>query len=396
MIPLQFMTSAIRPRTLLLAALTLAGCGDDGTTSASGTTTASSITGVSASGATMTTPTTGTPTTGDASGSASGETGGQPTTGEVSGASSTTGDSSPLLDIGSPDSGFETTDTATADGCVAVDLVFVIDNSVSMGDYQNALSLAFPGFADAIVESLPPGTNLHIGVTSTTMGPSNSGSTTNCAATGDDNLPQDAFYETPDMSDNGINGGQGRLYKPGNAVTYYDIDTDAGPAEIAALKEWFAQAAKIGEGGSQIEMSAAAAGWVVDPANAPTNAGFLRDEGAVLALFFLQDEADQTPWTISGQPGGLAMLDKLAAAKAGCGGAECIIGGGFVNTNCLDEVPLGDLIDGIGAGNNVQELPDEDLAEDFPQMAADEMNLLLRDTLAGVIAQKCDEIMPPL
>lgn len=389
------MTPAIRPATLLLAALTLVACGDDGNTSASGTTGGGSITGASVSGATM--PTTGgQATTGGMDGSASSETGTQPTTGEVSGASSTTGDSSPLLDIGSPDSGFETTDTATADGCVAVDLVFVIDNSVSMGDYQNALSLAFPGFADAIVESLPPGTNLHIGVTSTTMGPSNSGSTTNCAATGDDNKPQDAFYETPDVSDNGINGGQGRLFKPGNAVTYYDIDTDAGPAEIDALKAWFAQAAKIGEGGSQIEMSAAAAGWVVDPANAPTNAGFVRDEGAVLALFFLQDEADQTPWTIDGKPGGVAMLDKLAAAKAGCGGAECIIGGGFVNTGCLDEVPLGDLIEGIGAGNNVQELPDEDLAEDFPQMAADEMNLLLRDTLAGVIAQKCDEIMPPL
>ena len=218
---------------LLLATLTLAGCGDDGQTSAGSETTQSSITGVTVTGPTTPTSSTGASTSGDDA-SASGDTSAQPTAGDTSG---TTGDSAPILDIGSPDSGFETTDTAAADGCVAVDLVFVIDNSVSMGDYQNALSLAFPGFADAIFETLPPGTNLHVGVTSTTMGPSNSGSTTNCVATGDDMKPQDAFYETPDMSDNGINGGQGRLYEPANGVHFYDINTD-GVAHYGLYPDW--------------------------------------------------------------------------------------------------------------------------------------------------------------
>src|SRR5690606_21182194 len=159
-------------------------------------------------------------------------------------------------------------------------------------------------------------------------------------ATGDGQQPQEFFYQTPDMGNNGMNGAQGRLYKPGNLPTYYELDTDAGPADIDGLKAWFAQAAKIGEGGSQIEMSAAAAGWAADPANAATNGGFIRDAGAVFALFILQDEPDQTPWTIDGQPGGLAMLQKLEAAKVVCGGAECMIGGGFVNTNCMNQVPL--------------------------------------------------------
>ncbi len=379
--------------TLLISCL--AGCGDDASTSASATatTTQGPITSATMSGA-STGP--GATDSGDATATPTSTTTSTPTTGTSEPVDTgTMGDSSPVLDIGSPDSGFETTDTSAASGCVAVDLVFVIDNSVSMGDYQNALALAFPAFADAIVETLPPGTNLHVGVTSTTMGHSNSGSTSNCVATGDNDQPQDFFYQTSASQPSMTNGAQGRLYKPANGPYFYDINTDAGPAELEGLKSWFAQAAKIGESGSQIEMSSAAAGWVVDPANAASNAGFLRDEGAVLALFFLQDEADQTPATIDGEPGGAAMLAKLAAAKAGCGGAQCIIGGGFVNTGCLGKVALGGLLDGIGATGNVQELPDEDLAEDSPEVAAEQMNQLLRDTLAAVVAQKCDEIQPP-
>ena len=60
-------------------------------------------------------------------------------------------------------------------GCVAVDLLFVIDNSISMDDEQIALTLAFPGFADTILEALPDNVNVHIGITSTEMGYSPSG-----------------------------------------------------------------------------------------------------------------------------------------------------------------------------------------------------------------------------
>lgn len=383
------------PRLAALALLVTA-CGDAGSAS-QGDTEITSATATTPSSPTGdpdgTTGTTAASAAMSMSGTDTNPTDGPADTG-TSAPAETTADTAPVLDVGNGETGFGT-DTDAATGCVGVDLLFVIDNSVSMGDYQNALALAFPGFADAIVQALPPGTNLHVGVTSTTMGYSSSGSTTNCNAKGDGDQPQDFFYETPDESDNGLNGAQGRLYK-GGGPTYYDIDTDAGPAELDALKAWFADAAKIGEGGSQIEMSAAAAGWVADPANAATNAGFIRDEGAVLAIFILQDEPDQTPHTIDGKPGGQAMLDKLIAAKALCGGEKCIIGGGFVDTGCFGEVALGGLMNGFGVAPNVQELPDEDLAEDFPEMAAAEMNQLLADTLAGVIKQKCDEIQPPI
>jgi hypothetical protein len=272
-------------------------------------------------------------------------------------------------------------------GCTAVDLLFVIDNSVSMNDYQVALGQAFPSFADAIIAALPAGTNLHVGVTSTEMGYSNSGSTSNCVATGN-GLPQEDFYVTPDEMDSGRNGAQGRLYVA-QGMPYFDIDTDAPAAEVQALRDWFAAASNIGEGGSNIEMSSAAAGWATDPANAGTNAGFLRDEGAVLVVFFLQDEPDQSDAPgMSMQEIGDAMLAKIAAAKTGCGGLQCVVGGGFVDQGCLDENGLGVLLDGLPKPPVIAELPDEDTVgpADFVP--------LLEDTLAQVIAQTCDEIEP--
>lgn len=267
------------------------------------------------------------------------------------------------------------------DGCNAVDLLFVIDNSVSMSDHQSALAQAFPDFADAIVEALPPGTSLHVGVTSTTMGHSNGGSTSNCTATGDGGQPADAFYITPDMNNTGANGAQGRLYEAAGQP-YFEIDTDAAPAQLDALSAWFSAAANIGESGSQVEMSAAGAGWAADPANDATNAGFIRDEGAVLVVFFIQDEPDQTPVSA-----GAELVAKIEAAKAGCGGMDCVVGGGFVNQACLPEVPLGVLFDSFGAPPIVEELP---FFGGDPSIFVP----VLSDTLAQVIAQTCEQIPP--
>jgi hypothetical protein len=276
-------------------------------------------------------------------------------------------------------------------GCTAVDLLFVIDNSVSMNDYQVALGQAFPGFADAIIAALPPGTNLHVGVTSTEMGYSSSGSTSNCQAQGDSGQPQEAFYITPDAQDTGKVGAQGRLY-PSQGMPYYEIDTDAGPAEVQGLKDWFAGAANIGEGGSQVEMSSAAAGWAADPVNTGgPNAGFLRDEGAVLVVFFIQDEPDQSDAPgMTMQETGVAMLDKIAAAKAGCGGLSCVVAGGFVDEGCLTHPNgLGAFLEGMEKPAPTETLPWDDENVDPGYFAP-----LLEETLAQVIAQTCDEIDP--
>lgn len=286
------------------------------------------------------------------------------------------------LDVGPPDLGpLHCPKGQRCDGCTAVDLLFVIDNSVSMNDHQVALGQAFPSFAEAIVDVLPPNTSLHVAVTSTTMGDSSSGATTNCVATGDDDQPASAFYTTPDVINTGVNGAQGRLFEA-LGQSYFATNSSADATEIEALSTWFTAAANIGESGSQVEMSAAGAGWATHPANDGTNAGFLRDEGAVLVIFFIQDEPDQTPDAATNE-----LVDMIAAAKAECGGMECVVGGGFVDQVCLPEVPLGVLFDSFGA---------PPVIESLPQFGGDPsvFEPVLVDTLAQVIAQTCEKIPP--
>jgi len=306
------------------------------------------------------------------------------------------GDDGPLFDVGGDDPTGGPGDEET--GCTAVDLLFVIDNSGSMGGFQEALGLGFGMAAETIMAALPEDTSLHVGVTSTEMGYSSQGMTsiTNgvCTFTGDDNQPHTAFYIPPDVEDSGRNGAQGRLFDPGGGRYFYDINTDAPPAEVQGLKDWFIEASAIGEGGSNIEMLTAPAGWVADPVNDATNANFIRDAGAVMVVFFMQDEPDQTPDTIDGELGGVAMLNKLAAAKTNCGGTNCIIGGGFLDmNNCRlngATLPIDDFLDGLGAPPVIAPLPNDN----DPQAAAEEMNQHLGITLAAVIAQKCEEIPP--
>jgi len=340
-----------------------------------------------------------------ASGTSSDDASGSATAGSATGTTTTdvedeTG-GGPKLDVGVGDIPGPCEGEGCNEGCTSVDLVFVIDNSGSMGDYQAALGLAFPAFAATLDATLPMGTNLHVGVTSTEMGYSSSGSTSInngvCTFEGEGGLPNDAFYITPDVTDSGRNGAQGRLYDPGDGTTYFEYVIGTGGGELAALESWFDAAANIGTGGSNIEMSTAPAGWVADAANDGTNAGFIRDEGSVLVVFFMQDEPDQTPLMIDGQAGGLAMLDKLVQAKAGCGGIDCIIAGGFLDEQACaasGNLPLDDFLANVGETPIVQPLPDKNLAEDDPQSAADEMNMVLSGTLAEVIAQTCEEIGP--
>jgi hypothetical protein len=199
----------------------------------------------------------------------------------------------------------------------------------------------------------------------------------NCTATGDEMQPVEAFYTTPDVDDTGVDGAQGRLFIVDDRA-YFEASTSDPPDALAA---WFSSAAVIGEDGSQVEMSGAAAGWATDPANAATNGGFIRDSGAVLVLFFIQDEPDQTPVDAASE-----LVDKIAAAKEACGGFQCVVAGGFVQTSCLPENPLGAILDAVG-DPVVEQLPffsDDATAALFEQV--------LRDTLAQVIVQTCEQI----
>ena len=85
-----------------------------------------------------------------------------------------------------------------------------------------------------------------------------------------------------------------------------------------------------GEDGCSFEMPVAAAAWATSSVNAATNAGFLRDEGALLVVFFLTDEPDKSPESR------FVYETMLLDAKQECGGAECIFVSGLFPGCTLD------------------------------------------------------------
>jgi hypothetical protein len=359
-----------RPRPAALSVLLLLACGDNGGGSDTAATTSPTTVNPT------TTPTSAPTTDPTATGTTGGGTGDQ-TTGTTAPTGGETTDAI-KLDVGSPDLGGPNT-TGGETGCTAVDLLFVIDNSASMGKHQEDLSAAFPGFVDAMIAALPPGTDLHVGITVTSFfDGSCSESTVNCKSQSSEQEILQHYVPPTDGTTN-ENGGQGRLFEH-DGKHYFAVDTGDDPA---GLKAWFSAAATAaGETGCSFEMPAAAAGWAVDPATAPTNAGFLRDEGAVLVIFVLTDEPDKSPEPVS------QWVDRLIAAKQGCGGKQCIVAAGLVPDFCYDnanDTTLKTFLESFSAP------PITGFIDGDPGDYA----MVVGDALAGVIGQTCEQIEPP-
>jgi hypothetical protein len=266
-------------------------------------------------------------------------------------------------------------------GCTFVDLLFVIDTSTSMGSYQDQLAQTFPQFVDSIIATLPPGTDLHVGITTSDFSDSNGGSPGegNCMTLG---TPADFIphYQTPDMVNTGDNGGQGRLYE-WQGQHYFASNTSDNPA---ALKSWFTGAAiDVGEAGSVFEMVAAGAAYAAHPANDATNAGFIRDEGALLVIFFLTDEVDNSI---------LETVDTyhsmIVNKKTKCGGDLCVLTGGIIPP-CIASTP-GNTLWGLMSSFGEPNPPFADIDGPATAYAG-----ALGDALAQVIAQTCEDIPPP-
>lgn len=274
-------------------------------------------------------------------------------------------------------------DTDEDCGCTAVDILFVVDNSLSMGVHQAALRDAFPSISDAMFSALPPGTDLHVGVTTTEFAYASSGGSGPACMTGPQGGTLMDVYQTPDQVNTGVNGAQGRL-RVVDGRPYYAIETDAPQAERDMFLDWFGRAIVAGESGSNIEMSSGAAGWVGDPANADTNGGFLRDEGAVYAVIFIQDEHDQTPPEVSQD-----LIDRIAAQKAACGGMRCVIGGGFIGQYCTAPTQVEIMLDAFS------ESFVEELAFSFGMSSVDFVPQLT-SLLSDVAVEKCSQIPPPV
>jgi hypothetical protein len=217
-------------------------------------------------------------------------------------------------------------------GCGAVDILFVVDNSKSMAEYQMALAAAFPQFVDAMIDNLPTNVSLHVGLTTTDF---------TCANVGDPCCPDlcpvgntlcqigstpeeidalKSFYHPPTDSDNGVNGSQGRLFEY-DGLAYFETNTSDDPA---ALKTWFTGAAiAAGEQGSSLEMPVAAAGFAANPVNAG-NTGFIRNTDAILLIVFLTNDPDASLESV------ISYRDMVLAAKGNC--PECVLTAGLLKS----------------------------------------------------------------
>ncbi len=307
----------------------------------------------------------------EASSTRGGDGGSDDPTGAGGGGGSSSGEGGSLFDGGGPGDGGQ------AAGCQFVDLLFVIDNSPSMGQYQDELAKAFPSFVDAMFQKLPPNVDLHVGITTTSFfNGSCSESVSNCV-TQASAQEIEAHYTKPTAMNNGTNGGQGRFFEHMGKKFYAANTSDA---DQAGLKTWFAGAAvAAGETGCSFEMASAAAGYAAHPANSASNGGFFRDENGVLLVIVLSDEPDKSPEETQ------AYKDMLAAVKPLCGGDKCILTAGLVNT-CIEGVnnALWQFLHAFGEPPIWGDLKDPS-----------QYSKVVGDALAQVVKQTCDEVSVP-
>lgn len=309
----------------------------------------------------------------------------------TSGAGTTAEDASesgdePIFDVGG-DEGPPDTKCGSDDddcGCNAVDILFVVDNSGSMNTHREPIIAAFPQFVDEMVNALPEGTDLHVGLTRATgfYDPGNSGGWGGPAC---EASITDGVFFPPQDGNNGVNGQQGRLYEH-EGSTFYAVQTGQ---DTAGLTAWFGGAMTgVIDGSvphSNTETVVAGAAYPFHPANAAHNAGFMRTN-AVLVLFLLSDSPDLTPPEIPTSD----FVDIVSAAKADCGDA-CVVTSGAIAGTCYENpantnTRLTDFMNAFGGAPASW----VDLA---PSMSPD-FTGVLGTALADVVATTCEQIPP--
>ncbi len=181
-----------------------------------------------------------------------------------------TGDDDPKFDLGaSPDVSQE-----QPDECTKVDILFAIDNSGSMGDEQDNLVAAFPGFVAGIQDALQFADSYHIGV-----------------------VTSDSY----DHNENGCRGVGDLVTQTGGSDS---SNANCGPFSSGFrwfdntepdLASTFACAAQVGTDGSGDEEQVHGVLRATDAErNVPgaCNEGFLRDD-ALLVVVVITDEEDE-------------------------------------------------------------------------------------------------------
>lgn len=240
---------------------------------------------------------------------------------EAEGSSSSDGNDTFDTTAGKLDTLFEDT-TATAEGgeeqgCAAIDFLFVIDNSGSMGDNQQALIASFPGFIEKIQQTIGNADSYHIMVVDTDQ-------------YWNDCIVECAFFPgacqfdginacdgAPSICDETLGGGV--TFPVGSDASNQYCSLTGGQRYIteqepfAALPQKFTCIASVGTDGDSDEKPLQALTAAVSPGlQGPggCNTGFLRDD-AVLVLTIITDEEDGS----LGTPNGL--YQNIVAQKGG-------------------------------------------------------------------------------
>ncbi len=216
---------------------------------------------------------------------------------------------------------FEDTD-ATAEGgdgegCAAIDFLFVIDNSGSMGDNQQALIGSFPGFIQKIQETIADVDSYHIMVVKTDQYWNDC--TVECGffpflcQFGDVNACDGA----PSACDNTL--GAGVNFPVGEDASNQYCNLTGGQRYITPqepfdqLPQKFTCIASVGTDGDSEEKPLQSLTAAVSPGlngGGGCNSGFLRDD-AVLVLTIITDEEDSSVGTPQG------LYENIVAQKGG-------------------------------------------------------------------------------
>lgn len=209
-------------------------------------------------------------------------------------------------------------------GCTKVDFLFVIDNSVSMNDEQDALVASFPGFIDTIQKSVA--SDYHIMVADTDdWGRCNTANPwtglTPTSPTCNDYIKTTVFEECDRVR------GAGVIHPAGEFASNMRCNVSGGKRYITQAEPdpgaSFACMAKVGTAGHPSERPMEGIVTALSPElSAPEacNAGFLRSD-AILVITFISDDP---AYEDTGTP--QSWYDAVVAAKGGKADSVVVLG----------------------------------------------------------------------
>lgn len=280
-------------------------------------------------------------------------------------------------------------DGTNQDGCEAVDFLFVIDNSGSMGDNQQNLVNSFPGFISAIQNTVAEAQDYHVMVVKTDSGWG-----------GDCQMLCDLFGGfCPDIPEYDCNSGPPTICDGdmGAGVTY-PIGSDSSNQQCVLagnryitpadpnLGQTFTCIASVGTDGDSSERPIEAlTAALSDELNSPggCNANFLRDEAILVVTIITDEEDDDSP----GVPQG--WYQNVITRKSGDGSGIVMIG--LLNdtdaaapvcpTGSQDPAKLREFVDSFP-----NSFRGSVCAPDYAQVLTDAVSL---------ISTTCDDYVPP-